>query len=76
MRAASYSARFGHGTLNAPFFWRSGLWSDTTTDPGIAPVYANCHFHRNNLPADAGADLLPFTPAPNGLLRAATGSSV
>ena len=38
----------------------------TTTDPGNAPVCANCHFHRNKLPADAAADLPPFVPAPDG----------
>ncbi|MBI5674884.1 MAG: hypothetical protein HZC48_03495 [Nitrospirae bacterium] len=38
----------------------------TTTDPGNAPVCANCHLHRNKLPEDAAAKLPPFTPAPDG----------
>ena len=58
-----------HGPVHSPHpnsWLPDDPFTHSTTDPGNAPVCANCHFHRNNLPADAAALLPPFTPAPNG----------
>jgi hypothetical protein len=58
-----------HGSAPSPHpnsWLPDDVFTHSTTNVLNAPVCAQCHFHRKNIPADANALLPPFVPAPAG----------